>query len=57
MFIGAGAGILSACACGLIKDGTAMGTEESRKPWREGEEDDKPGQEGGKAGGSSARIS
>lgn len=57
MFIGAGAGILSACTCSLIKDGSAMGTEENRKPWREGEEDDKPGQEGGKAGGSSARIS
>lgn len=57
MFIGAGAGILSAGACGLIKDGSAMGTKENRKPWREGEEDDKPDQEGGKAGGSSARIS
>lgn len=57
MFIGAGTGILSAGACGLIKDGSAVGTEENRKPWREGEEDGKPGQEGGKAGGSSARNS
>ena len=57
MFIGAGTEILSVCTCGLIKDGSAMGTEENRKPSWEGEEDDKPGQEGGKAGGSSARNS
>lgn len=48
---------MSTRVCGLIKDGSAMGTEENRKPWREGEEDGKPGQEGGKAGGSSARNS
>lgn len=57
MFIRGGTGILSTRVCGLIKDGSAMGTEENRKPWREGEEDGKPGQEGGKAGGSSARNS
>lgn len=34
-----------------------MGIEESRKPWKEREEDDKPVQEGGRAGGISARNS
>lgn len=51
VFAEAGKGTLSMGVCGPIKTGSAVETEDqrTRQGWREGEEDDKPVQEGGRS--------